>query len=303
MYLYVISLTVDIICSKDYTINLPGFLHTVCLFLSSMETEKSEGILTETHLLSSLHLDREVTLDVYLPAVGLHQNDLSLLLINDGQDLPVMNFENILEENPGLANTLLCVGIYCSKDRRNEYGTADVLDYKGRGTKANAYHQFILNELLPFIRKKYLISSFREKSFCGFSLGALSAIDIVWNNPEEFSKVGLFSPSLWWRTVSQDDKLFNENIHRVMHMKIRNGGYYPWLKFFFETGTKDETADRNGNGIIDSIDDTISLIDELVLKGYDREKDIKYLELKDGKHDVTTWAKVFPEFLKWGWSK
>jgi hypothetical protein len=43
------------------------------------------------------------------------------------------------------------------------------------------------------------------------------------------------------------------------------------------------------------------LIDELVLKGYNREKDIKYLELKDGRHDVATWAKAFPEFLKWGW--
>ncbi|HEY8687905.1 MAG TPA: hypothetical protein VIM07_01620 [Chitinophagaceae bacterium] len=71
-------------------------------------------------------------------------------------------------------------------------------------------------------------------------------------------------------------------------MKIRNGDNYPWLKFFFETGTKDETADRNGNGIIDAIDDTISLMDELVLKGYNRAGDIKYLELKEGKHDVAT---------------
>ena len=62
----------------------------------------------------------------------------------------------------------------------------------------------------------------------------------------------------------------------------------------------DETADRNGNGIIDAIDDTVSLIDELVLKGYNTT-DIKYLELKDGKHDVATWGKAFHEFLKWGW--
>ena len=86
-----------------------------------------------------------------------------------------------------------------------------------------------------------------------------------------------------------------------MHNQIRNGEYYPWLKFFFETGTLDETADRNKNGIIDSIDDTQSLIEELVKKGYDPETDIRYLELKDGKHNVATWGKAFPEFLKWGW--
>jgi len=268
-----------------------------------METEKSVGILTETHVLFSSYLKREVTVDIYLPSGVLNQYDVSLLLINDGQDLSEMNFENILETHSEIITPLLCAGIHCSKDRKNEYGTAGVLDYDGRGTKAKAYQHFILNELLPFIRNTYLISSFKEKSFCGFSLGALSALDIVWNHPEEFSKVGLFSASLWWRTVSQDDKLFDENIHRIMHTKIRKGGYYPWLKFFFETGTKDETADRNGNGIIDAIDDTISLMDELVLKGYNRAGDIKYLELKEGKHDVATWGKAFPEFLKWGWGE
>ena len=128
-------------------------------------------------------------------------------------------------------------------------------------------------------------------------------MDTVWNYPQEFKNVGVFSGSLWWRLVSQKDPSFDEDSDRIMHMQIRNGNYYPWLTFFFETGTKDETADRNKNGIIDSIDDTISLIDELVKKGYDAEKDIRYLELHDGKHDVGTWAKGFPEFLKWRWGK
>jgi esterase/lipase superfamily enzyme len=148
-----------------------------------------------------------------------------------------------------------------------------------------------------------MVQSFKEKSFCGFSLGALSALDIVWNHPEEFTKIGLFSGSFWWRTVSQDDVLFDEDKHRIMQQQIRNGSYYPWLKFFFETGTLDETADRNKNGVIDAIDDTISLIYELVLKGYDKETDIKYFEMKDGRHDVPTWGRAFPEFLKWGWGK
>jgi hypothetical protein len=84
-------------------------------------------------------------------------------------------------------------------------------------------------------------------------------------------------------------------------MQVRKGTYKPWLKFFFETGTLDETADRNNNGVIDAIDDTISLIYELQMKGYNRENDIKYVELADGRHDVSTWAKAFPAFLIWGW--
>ena len=34
-----------------------------------------------------------------------------------------------------------------------------------------------------------------------------------------------------------------------------------------------------------------------------REKDIKYLEMHDGKHDIATWGRAMPVFLKWGWGK
>ena len=126
-------------------------------------------------------------------------------------------------------------------------------------------------------------------------------MDIVWNNPIEFTKVGAFSGSFWWRDKDQDAEDFNEDTDRIMHRQIREGNYAPWLKFFFEVGTKDETADRNNNGIIDAIDDTLGLITELEKIGYKKERDIKYVEIKDGTHDVPTWASAFPAFLKWGW--
>ena len=266
-----------------------------------MQIEKIQSILTDTHILSSEFLERKVIVDLYFPPGKIINCDVNLLLINDGQDLVTMAFQNILEElyEDEKIKPLWCVGIHCGEDRRNEYGTANILDYKGRGAKAALYTRFIFEELLPFIRSEYQILSFKEKSFCGFSMGGLSALDIVWNHAEEFSKVGVFSGSLWWRTLSQHDPLFVEEDHRIMHNEIKNGKYYSWLKFFFETGTFDEIADRNKNGIIDSIDDTLSLIGELVKKGYNSETDIRYVELKDGKHDVATWARAFPEFLKW----
>lgn len=260
--------------------------------------------LPESHILNSAFLRREVIVDFYFPPEKNSSSDLDLLLINDGQDLITMDFRTILKvlDDQGKIKPLLCVGIHCGTDRKNEYGTANVLNENGLGAKAPSYTRFILEELLPFIKEKYQIS-FREKSFCGFSLGGLSALDIVWNHSEEFSKAGIFSGALWWRSISQDDESFIEDEHRIMHNEIRKGNYYPGLKFFFQTGKLDETADRNNNGIIDSIDDTISLIDELIKKGYDPEKDIYYLELNDGKHDVNTWGRAFPKFLKWGWGK
>jgi len=269
-----------------------------------MLRENVQYITIENHVIKSVHLGREVKVDCYLPLNVAEPAQMTLLLINDGQDLVKMEFEKILEklyEQNEIA-PLLCVGMHCSADRRNEYATAKILDFKGRGTKAQQHNDFVMEEVIPFIKETYLVPAFREKSFAGFSLGALSAIDIVWNNPAEFSKVGAFSGSFWWRDKAQEDEDFDEEQHRIMHRQVREGGYYPWLKFFFEVGTKDETADRNNNGIIDAIDDTISLIDELKIKGYS-SKDIQYLELEDGKHDVPTWARAFPDFLKWGWGR
>ena len=274
------------------------------LFLKLMITQNITDIITDNYTLTSTFLKRDVIVDCYYSEDYFNHPLISLLLVNDGQDLRTMEFEKIIDTvyNSGKIEPVFCIGIHCSTDRKNEYGTAKILDYKGRGAKAALYTQFIMEELIPFIREKYAIVSFKEKSFAGFSLGGLCALDIVWNHPDEFFKVGVFSGSLWWRDKDQEDLDFNEDTDRIMQRQIREGNYYPWLKFFFEVGTQDETADRNNNGVIDSIDDALSLITELKDKGY-QTKDVEYFEMADGKHDVPTWAKAFPRFLEWGWGK
>jgi enterochelin esterase-like enzyme len=269
-----------------------------------MHAEKTSTLVTETITISSTFLKRDVVIDCFLPKDVQQPEQLSLLLINDGQNMGELGLAAMLDDlmGSGQIEKILCIAIYAGEERKMEYGTASTPDYKGRGAKAGAYTSFVFDELLPLIRSTYRVPSFREKSFAGFSLGGLSALDIVWNHPEEFSRVGVFSGSLWWRTRSLEDN-YNEDTDRIMHAQIREGGYYPWLKFYFETGVLDESMDRNNNGIIDSIDDTVSLIDELVAKGYKRDTDIMYTELPDGKHDVATWARTMPAFLKWGWGR
>jgi enterochelin esterase-like enzyme len=233
-----------------------------------------------------------------------HPGAISLLLINDGQDLPKMPFRKILDGLWGEESIrpLLCVGIHCGKDRKMEYGTAGIPDYMGRGARAEAYTKFVFRELLPFIREATGAHHFHDKSFAGFSLGGLSALDIVWNHPHEFRHVGVFSGSLWWRTRDLDDD-YVEDRDRIMHQQIRQGQYAPWLRFFFQTGVLDETADRNNNGIIDSIDDTLSLMEELEAKGYQSGRDMTYVEYEDGRHDVPTWGRAMPLFLKWAFGR
>ena len=255
--------------------------------------------------LNSVFLDRIVLIDCYIMDGLRKLNEVPVLLINDGQDLRTMRDENILADllDNNKILPFFSVGIHCAKDRKNEYGTAEALDYKGRGAKAGLYHLFIMKELLPFLRRQFNIVNIKEMAFAGFSLGGLSALDIVWAHPAIFSKAAIFSGSLWWRDKDHEDVDFDEDRDRIMHRSIKEGNFNPGLKFFFEVGTLDETNDRNNNGIIDSIDDTLSLITELIEKGYDPIKDIKYLELPNGRHDVATWAKAFPTFLTWAWGK
>ena len=269
-----------------------------------MLMEKTALIREERLTLHSKHLHRVVIIDFFLPANITDTSNLSLLLINDGQDMVTMQFNGILEKmvEKDEIRPVLFAAIHAGTDRKNEYGTAGHPDYKNRGAKAGRYTYFVFEELIPLIRRHFGVSEFRDKSFAGFSLGGLMALDIVWNHPAHFSHVGVFSGSLWWRSRGLDDG-YVEETDRIMHARIRAGKYAPWLKFFFQTGVLDETADRNNNGIIDSIDDTLSLIDELVLRGYDRDKDIMYLELKDGRHDVATWGRAMPTFLRFAYGK
>ncbi|HLF47335.1 MAG TPA: alpha/beta hydrolase-fold protein [Chitinophagaceae bacterium] len=269
-----------------------------------MQIAQGPGILIENVLLPSVHLDRVVRVDLYFPQHIAERKSIRLLLINDGQDLVKFNFKYMLDalQSKQEIEPLLCVGIHCGKERRMEYGTISYVDYNGRGIKAACHRNFVFDELLPFIKKRFNLDEFEDKAYTGFSLGGLSALDVTWLHPDEFNRAGVFSGSLWWRLRALD-KGYIEETDRIMHKLIREGIYKPGLKFYFTTGSLDEKMDRNRNGIIDSIDDTLSLIEELEKKGYNKQTDIRYINYENGKHDVETWGKAMPGFLKWGWGR
>jgi enterochelin esterase-like enzyme len=266
-----------------------------------MRSTHLPGLVVDSRAMFSEYLRREVKLDFYLPPNRADHSVPGLLLINDGQHMQEMGLAAMLHElyAAGKVEPLLCVAIHAGPERKNEYGVSSQTDYEGRGAKAGAYTSFVIHELLPYINDTCKINSFKEKAFAGFSLGALMAFDIVFNHPAIFSKAGLFSGSFWWRSLDQHHKDYDDDRHRIMHQVIRKGRFHQGLKFFFQCGNMDEILDRNNNGIIDSIDDTQDIIRELVAKGYDMQKDIFYMEMPDGKHDIATWGKAMYVFLEW----
>ncbi len=247
---------------------------------------------------TSNFLRRSVKVDIYgsLPLNDHHQYDL--LLINDGQELAKMSLDSILIHFGERADKLICVGLHAGEDRKQEYGVVGFPDYMNRGSKAKSYASFILEELLPHLLKLLKLNTFRNKYVAGFSLGGLMAFDLVIDNPLEFKKCGVFSGSFWWRSKPLGEG-YRDDIHRIMHAKLRTKLISVPQQFFFQVGALDEIADRNNNGIIDAIDDTIDLISELEKLGYTKNKEIYYLEMKDGTHDADTWGRAMPSFLNW----
>ena len=251
--------------------------------------------------LTSSFLGREVLVDLYYPRGLNPSGELDLLLINDGQNMEEMGLADMLADQwvrKGI-QSWFTVAVHAGTARKMEFGVAGIPDYLERGALAGQYTSFILSELLPYLYDRLGISHFRQSAFAGFSLGGLSALDICWNHPDLFKYAGIFSGSLWWRSLDQKDPAYHDQLHRIMHQVIRHGHAKPGLKFFFQCGNQDETMDRNNNGIIDSIDDTLDMIAELERKGYMRGRDIEYLEMSDGKHDVPTWGRAMPVFLEW----
>lgn len=258
-----------------------------------------------THEINSRFLKMRKRLDIFLPATyqQQHAQTFRLVVMNDGQDarsLQVRATLDSMHENQEIHPTII-VAVHATQ-RIQEYGTAGHPDYANRGVKARAYSNFITQELIPFVAHQYrIIKSPETTAIFGCSLGGLSAFDIAWNYPHVFGKVGVCSGSFWWRKHSKNDNL--AQIERIMHDIVRNGYKKEAIKFWFEAGTNDETSDRNKNGIIDAIEDTLDLIAELVIKGYDNQKDIRYIEVQGGEHNQHTWSKVIPDFLKWTFGK
>ncbi len=278
-------------------------------FLKHVDTSIENNVRHEKTFYSA-HLHRQVTLEVILPASYSNTTEsYGVLYMNDGQDLERLRMTEVIEKTTSFLKAFILVAIHCG-ERIQEYGIASQPDYKQRGAKAGSYTMFVLEELMPYIQQQYrVLSGPQNTAFCGFSLSGLSAFDIVWHHPELFGKVGVFSGSFWWRQKAYENH-YDDHYDRIMHRLVRETpvgsgltSEYRNPQFWLQTGTDDEKDDRNHNGVIDSIEDTLDLIAELERKGYRWGREIRYVEVKGGHHDQTTWSEVMPDFLKWAFGK
>jgi enterochelin esterase family protein len=223
-----------------------------------------------------------------------------LLVALDGQTMPQWRLAETLDELVGARaiEPVVVAAVPASSERIEEYGTAGQLDFAGRGRHAKAFQDLLMGEVLPWLRENHPVATDAARTgIYGASMGGLGAFDVAWRRPQVFGFAGIFSGSLWWR--ADNSSVAAQQASRIAHRRVRETKARPALRLWFQAGTRDETADRDGNGVIDAIQDTTELVDELVTKGFRRGDDVAYHEIAGGEHHESTWARALPEFLRW----
>jgi enterochelin esterase-like enzyme/uncharacterized damage-inducible protein DinB len=271
---------------------------------STMPAVPANGTHLCREVLNSAHLGRAVELSILLPPGPAGSGPLPVLYLNDGQDLERLHVQATLDAlyAGGALQSFVLVAPHANEQRVQEYGTAGHPDFNGRGSRADAYTEFVINELLPFAQAKYHASSDPTWAvMAGFSLGGLSAVDMVWHHPEAFTRAGAFSGSFWWRQRAVGAGYTPAD--RIMHGLVRARRAHPSHAFWLQSGTLDERNDRNENGVIDSIEDCLDLLEELIRSGIAPQRALRYVQVEGGHHHPDTWGRVMPDFLRWAFGK
>lgn len=257
-----------------------------------------------------------------------------VLYLNDGQDAEAVALQATLNAliDRGEIRPLIAVAIDMPKDRMGAYGFSDraaqrslvsPLRVGAIGTQAHAYSEWVATRLVPIVEAQYRTRARPEaRTILGWSLGGANALNLGWQYPEVFANIGAFSPSLWLASEREDADAVQRT--RIAQRMIAAGTYRPGSRFFFAVGDAEETDDRDGDGVIDVLDDTRDLIDGWRVPGEPEPRakglhqlghsvnldhaakgtraDASLFVLAGGKHEQASWAKMLPVFLRWAYA-
>ena len=174
----------------------------------------------------------------------------------------------------GLIEPLIIVAVFnMGEDRIHEYApTRGVYDHTSERKKrsrglARQYGDFLINELKPYIDKKYRTKRGAEfTGLGGSSLGGLVTLAIGILYPQAFTRLIVMSPSIWWDDFS---------IYRLVD-SIEDK---PPLKIWLDTGTNEPGWEQ-----------ARELRNRLVEKGWKVSDDLQYLEVEGADHSEGAWA-------------
>jgi len=255
---------------------------------SKRKPDVPKGALTKYELESKVYNNfREYY--VYVPAQYNASQPAALMVFQDGHTYAndsgdqrvCIVYDNLIAEkklpvticvfiNPGHVSKEYPKSRFNVSNRSNEY---DVMD--------DTYSNMLLNEILPEVKNKYVISDDPAMhGIGGLSSGAICAFTVAWQHPEYFSKV-----------LSQIGSFTN----------IKGGNNYPSIirktkkkdiKIFLQDGTND-LDNEHGNWWLANLEMEAAL----KYKGYNYA-----FEKGKGTHSGKHGGSILPASLQWLWS-
>jgi enterochelin esterase-like enzyme len=263
------------------------------------------------------------------PDYAASQARYPVVYVNDGQDMEAVRLEPTLRAlyAEGAIQRVIVVAVDMPSDRMAAYGFFDRADGAARvahtrhgpvGTLADAYARWLVETLVPAVDARYRTLARPEaRSLLGWSLGGASAFAIGWQYPDVFGRVGAFSPSFWLAADGRNADTVQSS--RLAHALVDGSAPGPRPRVFIAVGDAEETDDRDGDGVIDVVDDALDLVQgwrdpqgdahrglrDLGLganleAGARRTRDpVAVLRLPGARHDQASWTRMLPAFLHW----
>src|SRR5687768_7450830 len=272
------------------TYNYTGGVQSINVSIAGWEDTGNDHTAAENvHIIDEAfympQLDRTRRVWIYLPPdYETSAKKYPVVYMHDGQNLfdafysfagewKVDESMNILFNDSDYG--AIVVGIDNGSNHRIDEYSAWVNSSFGGGD-GELYADFLVNTLKPFIDSNYRTLAGREyTAIAGSSLGANISLFTAIEYQDVFSKVGIFSPALW----------FSDSIY----YQVTEEGLQEELRFYFVAGDNESST---------MISDIMDMIDTLLTEGAEAEN-IRFIHHADGAHSEWYWAREYPAAYEW----
>ncbi|MBI1765473.1 MAG: alpha/beta hydrolase [Acidobacteria bacterium] len=239
---------------------------------------------------ASQFLGNQRTLIVYLPPGYDYEAErrYPVLYLHDGQNVfdratAFMGQEWQVDETAqtlieqGKIEPLIIVGIYNTGEQRiNEY-TQTHDERKHAGGQAGLYGRMLVEEIKPFIDRRYRTRHEPQHTgLGGSSLGGLVTLHLGLRYQQYFGKLLVMSPSVWWD-------------RGVILREVE------WLRAKPPTRIWLDMGSREGHILLEQ---ARMLRDRLLAQGWQLKADLHYHEARGARHTESAWAKRVGPALK-----
>jgi len=235
------------------------------------------------------------TVRVFVPAAANGGADVPALYMHDGQNVfsPDAFFGGWQTSetidalvDASMIEPVLVVAIDNTPARLAEYShVPDDLGDGPIGGLADAYADFVVDGVMPFVEARYPVRIGREHTaVLGSSMGGLVSLHLALRHPDRFGHVGSMSGTLGWGTFGASNETMPE----------RYGASPPrGLSVYLDSGGNGPCPDQGA----DNYCENVAFAELLRSLGWVDEQDLFYRWSSGAPHNEAAWAQRLPDAL------